>query len=181
MTHQQLPDFTRRVFLNRTLQALGAAVCLPGAVGSLAGEPPVEGASDLKVLGPAELVTLEALGDALIPPGGAFEMGASDVGLARRIDSYLPVMAPEVVVGFRGALAFVEAKAPSLAGKAPPFSALSREDRSAVLNAMLSEGGLPRGVFVATKAVCVVHFYTADATWEFTGYDGPMLLQGEKS
>jgi hypothetical protein len=179
MHRPEWPGFSRRIFLSHSLQALGAVASLPLAASCLAAAGPgAEAPRALKLLNAVEYATLDALGDALIPPGGAFEIGARDVDLARRIDSYLPALAPGVVAGFRGALAFVEAEAPRLAGKTPPFSSLEREDRAAVLSAMLEEGGLPRGVFVAAKFVCLVHFYTADQTWEFTGYDGPMLLEG---
>jgi hypothetical protein len=176
----QWPAFSRRIFLNRTLQALGAAATMPLASACLSAAVQKEDAPALFVLGAGEYATLDALGDTLIPPGGAFEPGARDVGLARRIDRYLPAMAPGSVTGFRGALAFIETEGPPLAGKAAPFSSLEREDRAAVLDAMLEEGGLPRGVYVATRFVCLVHFYTLDETWEFTGYDGPMLLEGEQ-
>jgi hypothetical protein len=67
-----------------------------------------------------------------------------------------------------------------MAGKAAPFSALSEEDRTAVLAAMLQAGGLPAGIFLALKYVCMGHFYTMDETWQYTGYDGPMLLEATK-
>ena len=181
MNRTQLPAYTRRVFMERMLQTLGAAVCLSATAGILARAATPDSQSDLYVLTADEYAILDALGDALIPPGGAFQLGARDLDLARRIDSHLPVMAPAVVIGFRGALAFIDSKAPPLAAKAAPFSVLSREDRHAVLAAMLSDGGLARGILFATKYVCMVHFYSADATWKFTGYDGPMLQQGAQS
>lgn len=181
MKHVHLPDFTRRVFLNRTLQTLGAAATLPLMTAWPATASSAEDQSEkpsLAFLTPGEYTTLDALADTLIPAGGAFEMGAREVDLARRIDSYLPRFDPAVATGFRGALAFIEHEAPALAGKEALFSALSQEDRAGVLTAMLEEGGLARGVFTATKYVCVVHFYTVDETWKFTGYDGPMLQGG---
>ena len=183
MYPDNLPEVTRRVFLNRTLQALGAAATLPLASafgGEVRAAAPTPGIPPLIFLNGQEYTTLVALGDTLIPPGGAFRIGASDVGLARRIDSYLPRMDPEVATGFRGALAWLETQAPGLAGKDAHFSALGDDDRAAVLNAMLRSDGLARGVFTATKYVCSVHFYTVDETWKFTGYDGPMLLEGAK-
>lgn len=183
MKLDHLPEYTRRVFLNRTLQALGAAATLPLATacfGEAQAAASTPGVPPLVFLNTREYTTLVALGDALIPPGGAFEIGAGDVGLARRIDSYLPRMDPGIATGFRGALAFVEEQSPALAGKETPFSALSEGDRAAVLNGMLRSDGLARGVFTATKYVCVVHFYTVDETWKFTGYDGPMLLENER-
>lgn len=176
----QPPEVTRRVFLNRTLQTLGAAATLPltatqtlagGGAGSALDLP------ELEFLRPGEFATLAALADSLIPQGGAFGLGARDVGLARRIDSYLPTLDPAVANGFRGALAYVESQAPALAGEPAPFSALGDRERENVLEAMLRQPGLSRAVFIAMKYFCVVHFYTVDETWEFTGYDGPMLLE----
>ena len=40
---------------------------------------------------------------------------------------------------------------------------------------MLKAGGLPAGIFLALKYLCVNYFYTMDDTWKYTGYDGPML------
>jgi hypothetical protein len=174
-----LPDFTRRIFLSRTLQLLGATAAVPLASVCLADSSTAETLiPELEFLHAKEHATLDALGDTFIPPGGAFEAGARDVGLASRIDLYLPRIDPAVATGFRGALVFVETEAPALADRTAPFSSLSRDDREAVLNAMLQTGGLPRSVFVATKHFCLVHFYTLDETWQFTGYDGPML-QGD--
>ena len=176
----ELPVFTRRVFLDRTLQALGAAAVLPlPAWADDAGESGARTSAvpALEFLTATEYVTLDAVGDTIIPAGGAFELGAREAGLARRIDRYLTKWDPMVATGFRGALAFFEQKAPQLAGKAAPFSALSEADRTAVADAMLKAGGLPAGVLLAAKFVCVSHFYTMDRTWKFTGYDGPMLLE----
>src|SRR5216684_2591038 len=47
------------------------------------------------MLSDAELHTLRALAEALIPPGGRFPLGAGDVGTAERVGRYLAGMAPE--------------------------------------------------------------------------------------
>lgn len=183
----QIPEVTRRVFLSRTLQALGAAAAAPLAscasravtaptdavakAGSAAEVPP------LVFLSPEQYVTLDAVTDTMIPRGGAFDLGARDVGLAARIDGQLPRLDPAVALGFRGALVFVEQQSPLLAGKASPFSGLSEEDRTAVCSAMLQAGGLPASVFLAMKFFSLSYFYTLDVTWQYTGYDGPMLLE----
>jgi len=177
MREPNLPHFTRRIFLHRTLQSLGALAVLPltnvlAAEATTAESATTEG---LKFLTAEELAVLESVGDTYIPRGGAFEIGARDLGLARHIDGNLPKMDPDVATGFRGALAFVEQQAPGLAGKEAPFSALSEDDRAAVLSAMLKAGGLPAGIFLAMKYLCVNYFYTMDDTWKYTGYDGPML------
>lgn len=187
MSAVQLTEFTRRVFLNRTLQTLGAVALAPLATGiakAATAASDVTTASGnaadipaLQFLNGEEYVVLDAVGDTLIPHGGAFDLGARDVGLASRIDRYLPKMDPAVAQGFRGALTFIEQKAPEFAGKTAPFSRLSEEDRTAVCNAMLQAGGLPAGILLAMKYVTMGHFYTMDETWQFTGYDGPMLLE----
>src|SRR2546422_2872431 len=47
------------------------------------------------MLSDAELHTLRAVAEALIPPGGPFPLGAGDVGTAERLARYLERMAPE--------------------------------------------------------------------------------------
>jgi hypothetical protein len=181
MMDLELPEFSRRIFLCRGLQALGAAVALPLSTPELfAAEGATPGAPPLHVLTGAEYSVLAAVADTMVPRGGAFEMGAVDLDLARRIDSYLPRLHPDVVTGIRGALAFVEQQAPGLARKAGTFTGLEPPDRESVFAAMLAAPGLPASVFLALKFVCVSHFYTLDATWKFTGYDGPKLLQERK-
>jgi len=182
----QLPELTRRVFLARTLQALGAAAAMPlagyasGPESTPNGEVAKTGSATtapaLKFLTPEQFATLEAMSDTIIPPGGAFAAGARDLGLAARVDAYLPKLDPAVAQGIRGALVFVEQQAPALAGKPAPFSGLPEDDRVAVCNAMLRSGGMAASILLAMKWVSMTFFYTMDATWKSTGYDGPMLL-----
>jgi hypothetical protein len=184
----QIPEMTRRVFLNRTLQALGAVAALPLAAGATGtGSLATAGPSATAATAPAsrfltaeQFAALDAITDTLIPHGGAFELGARDVGLAARIDTYLQKFEPHLAQGFRGALVFVEQKAPALASKTAPFSGLSEDDRAVVCEAMVKAGGLPAGVFLAMKYITMGHFYTMDVTWKFTGYDGPMLMEGSR-
>jgi hypothetical protein len=181
MESRELPDFARRTFLTRGLQALGAAAALPIASGqAFAAAEETPAAPALKVLSSGEYAVLSAVADTIVPRGGAFELGALDVDLARRIDSYLPRLHPDVVTGIRGALAFVEQQAPGLAKKTGAFTALAPADREAVFAGMLAAPGLPASVFLALKFLCVSHFYTLDATWKFTGYDGPKLAEERK-
>jgi len=190
MTTTQLPEMTRRVFLSRTLQALGAAAAVPLAgcattpassqAGAVAQAGPVTTAPAPRFLTAEQFATLEAVNDTIIPRGGAFELGARDVGLATRIDAFLPTFDPSVAQGIRGALVFVEQQAPALAGKTAPFSGLSEADRAAVCNAMLRSGGMPASILLAMKWVSMNFFYTMDATWKVTGYDGPMLLENSR-
>jgi hypothetical protein len=177
MDSRELPDFARRTFLSRGLQALGAAAALPFVAGQvLAATDETSATPALQVLSPGEYAVLAAFADTMIPRGGAFEMGAADVDLARRIDSYLQRLNPDMIVGVRGALAFVDQKAPGLARKPGTFAALLPADREAVVAAMLASPGLPASVLLALKFLCISNFYAIDATWKFIGYDGPKLL-----
>ena len=181
MPGPELPAFTRRIFLNRTLQVLGATAATPLASHVLHAEQGSgNSTATLAVLTASEYSALAAIAATMIPEGGAFALGARGVDLARRIDAYLPRQQLPVVTGIRGATAFTEQQAPGLAGKKGFFSSLSESDRAAVLSAMLAAGGLPASVFLGLKSLCVVHFYTLDATWRHTGYDGPMLLEDRK-
>ena len=176
-----LSSFNRRIFLNHSLQALGAAALAPLATSAFGAEAAAFSTAVAAAnLTSVEYIALAAIADTMIPHGGAFDLGARDVNLARRIGSYLPKLQPPVALGFHGALAFTENQAPMLAGRKAPFSALPEADRAAVLSAMLAAGGMPTLIFLALKSVCVTHFYTLDATWKFTGYDGPMLLEDRK-
>ena len=182
MAAPELPDFARRIFLHRSLQALAALAVVPVNNLVLAGTANSESGAALATvfLSPAELAILDRVADTLIPSGGAFDIGAADVKLAQRIDRYLPKLDPRVSTGFRGALAFIEQKAPAMAEKPAPFTQLGASDRTAVLEAMLKAGGLPEGIFLGLKYVAMGHFYTMDVTWQYTGYDGPMLLEKAK-
>jgi hypothetical protein len=178
MKDAELPDFARRTFLTRGLQALGAAAVFPYVAGQvLAAAGQTSAPPALHVLTSGEYTILAAFADTMIPRGGAFEMGAADVDLARRIDSYLPRLNPDMIVGVRGALVFVDQKAPGLAKKPGTFAALAPTDREAVFAAMLASPGLPASVLLALKYLCISHFYAIDATWKFIGYDGPKLLE----
>ena len=119
---------------------------------ALASGTPEKVSQPFAVLSEEEYHILQAIADTMIPPGGAFDLGASDVDLARRIDAYMPKIDGNVVTGIRGAMAFVEQKAPGLAGKEGTF-------------------------FLGLKWICLTYFYTMDKVWPSVGYDGPMLLE----
>jgi len=45
---------------------------------------------------------------------------------------------------------------------------------------MLRAGDMPARILLAMKWVSMSFFYTMDATWKSTGYDGPMLLEDSR-
>lgn len=170
-----LPAATRRVFLKRSLQAAGTLAVLPLA-GSGCG-PARRGAAPpgLAVLSPGEYAVLAAAADAFVPRGGAFELGASDVDVAGRVDALLADEDPQVQRGLRAALGLLEWAGGPLAGRFGRFSGLSASDRTAVLGALPHRFGLARDVYAGLKLLCLFSFYCADEVWPAIGYDGPWV------
>lgn len=165
-------SLSRRVFLGRALQLVGAAAVVP-ALACGPARPP-QSAQGLQALAASELAILEAVAEAFVPSGGAFETGAREVDLARRIDALAAGQGPDVVRGLRGALWLVELLGGPLAGRFGRFSRLSFADREAVLRALVTSRLAPsREVFAGLKQLCVFTFYCQDASWPATGYDGP--------
>lgn len=168
-----VPELSRRIFLKRSVQSLGALAALPLLPSGCGPGTPVPGA--LRTLTPRQYSILDAIADTLLPAGGAFGPGARDLHLAERLDATLAVEDPDVVSGLRGALWFVELGAPLLSGQLGVFSRQDAGARAAALGALPHRFGLARDVFGALKQLCCFHFYCIDASWEHVGYDGPWV------
>ncbi|GGO78964.1 hypothetical protein GCM10011348_12100 [Marinobacterium nitratireducens] len=175
--NERLPSATRRLFLQRSLIAMAAVAAAPviGAT-ELKATASAGATSDLKLLSAAEYRVLSAVTDAIIPQGGAFPVGALDIDLAKRIDHHLREEETALIEGVRGALMFLEHKAPAaFAGKEVRFSELDGQDREAILIAMREAGGVPTIIFSAMRGLSIFYFYTHEDTWPHIGYDGPLV------
>jgi hypothetical protein len=168
-----VPELSRRIFLKRSMQSLGALAALPLLPSGCAPGTPIPSA--LRTLTPRQYAILDAVADALLPAGGAFGPGARELGLAERLDAVLFDEDPDVVSALRGALWFVELAAPPLSGRLGVFSHQGAEARTAALGGLSRSFGLARDVFGALKQLCCFHFYCIDAAWEHVGYDGPWV------
>lgn len=172
----QLPEPTRRAFLRSTLRGAGALALAPAIAVGCAPERRAEAPTDLAVLGAAEWGLLAVIADVFVPRGGAFELGASDLDLATRMDGHLARERPEVVRGLRGALWLVEWASPFVGGYVGRFSALDVEGRIRCIDALrTSRFATLRAVFAGLKTLCLFAFYSADASWTALGYDGPLV------
>ena len=170
----RLPEVSRRAFLRRSLHAAGACVALPGLGVGCA--PSERAPSGLRVLDAAQWTLLDAIADTFVPRGGAFELGARDVDLARRIDALLADEAPAVRDGLGSALLVVEWGAPLAAARLGRFSSLDEAGRAASIDALrTSRVGVLRDVYAGLKQACLFSFYAVDASWAATGYDGPLV------
>ncbi|GAA0687765.1 hypothetical protein GCM10009104_12440 [Marinobacterium maritimum] len=175
--NNKLPSATRRLFLQRTLLALGAVAAAPAlSTQALASTASTAMATPkLVVLTAEDYHTLSVVTDTLIPRGGAFPLGALDIDLAARIDAYLDPEDAELMQGLRGALVFLEHKAPALIAQQSNFSALPAADRETLLLTLRDAGGDATAVFVALRSLCFFYFYTDEQAWPNIGYEGPLV------
>lgn len=174
-----IPELSRRVFLRRSLHAAGAFAVVPGLALGCAPDDAMRAPQDLRVLSAAEWALLDAVADTFIPHGGAFEVGARDVELPRRIDAFLADERPAVLRGLSAALLIVEWGSPLAAGRFARFSHLDADARSACIAALCqSRIGLLRDVYAGLKQLCMFTFYAVDASWPPIGYDGPWVDRG---
>jgi hypothetical protein len=170
-----LPETTRRVFLSRSLRALGALATLPLVAPGCSKSPLAPVPSDLRVFTAGEFEVLSAVADTLVPRGGAFPVGATDVGLAARIDRFLAAQDPAVVKGLRGALTILEYGGGLLAGRVGRFSRMDAGARTAVLRALPHRFETARQIYAGLKQLCLFLFYCTDESWPAIGYDGPWV------
>lgn len=180
-THNTLPSSTRRLFLRNSLMAMAAvATAASVSVQALADTAAAAVAlPKLTILTADEYRILSAVGDAVIPQGGPFATGALDIDLASRIDSYLDPDDSALMQGIRGALMFIEHKAPGLVGKSGQYSQLATQDRESILLTLRDGGGDGTAVFAALRGLCMFYFYTADQAWPNIGYEGPLVKRGK--
>lgn len=177
-----IPEVSRRVFLRRSLHAAGALALAPGLSIGCAPDDVARAPADLRVLDPDEWVLLDVVADTFIPRGGAFELGARDVDLARRIDAFLADESAAVRRGLSSALLVVEWGSPLVSGRMARFSRLDPDERAACIDALCrSRIGLLRDVYAGLKQLCIFTFYAIDAVWPAVGYDGPWLGRKEEN
>lgn len=176
-----LPAATRRLFIQRSVVALAAALSPPllhaaanaGALKSPLA-PPM-----LRALSADDYRLLAVVSDTIIPTDDT--PGATAIDLAARIDRYTPPGDQELIQGIRGALLFIENKAPELIGEKKTFSQLDPASREKALLAMNGASPLTSAIFAAMRGLCHFYFYTHEAGWKQIGYDGPLLQQANLS
>lgn len=173
-----IPEIDRRTFLRGAtgagaLLAFGGALPLGACVLSQANDPP----ADLAVLSPRAWATLACFADHAIPRGGAFETGASDVGVAGLVDGWLVGADSRLVTDLRRGLALLEWGPLLLGFAARPLTALPPESAGAYLASLTtSQLGFVRQLHSALSELCLLVFYSTRSAWRAIGYDGPIVL-----
>lgn len=172
-----LPAATRRLFLQRSVLALAAALAPPlvHAAAQAAAPAPVR----LRALSADDYRILSVVSDTIIPTDET--PGAKSIDLAARIDRYIAPDDQELLQGIRGALMFIEHKAPELIGEKKTFSQLDPAGREKTLLTLNIASPLTNTVFTAIRGLCLFYFYTDEAGWKQLGYDGPLVQQSNSS
>ncbi len=127
--------------------------------------------SKLVVLTPREYKILSAFADRIIPRGGAFALGALDVGVAESVDRMTSNFDRTIQKGLRMLLLLIEYSTFFFTRKFRPFSRLSPEDQDRYLKGW--EGSrfyLRRSSFLVLKMLCLSIFYSDERVEKDVGY-----------
>lgn len=125
-----------------------------------------------------QLATLAAVADAIIPRGGAFPLGAADVGVASRLNRYLAAFNPATRRQVGLLLAAWEFS-PLLSRHLKPFSRLSAAERERfVEEAARSRYPWRRIPITILKQLCGFAYGAASAVEAAFGYTGTCLHDG---
>src|SRR5262245_36188343 len=178
---QQLPYATTSfiICLKDGWRKLGWSIHSGCGIGADISEPlsgvstsrrPAPDAISSRVLSSAELRTLRALADALVPRGGPFALGADDVGTAERIGDYLARLTPATRQQIRLLVRAWDA-GPLASRHLRPFHRLSPEARAAWLDAC-ETSRLPwrRAPLLLLKTLCLTAFCADPRVEEALGY-----------
>jgi len=121
-----------------------------------------------------ELAVVRALVDALFPAEDGFPSGI-ELGVHQRVDEEIWAAAEVTRSGLKSGLALME-HLPPLYGHAHRFTALSREARVRVFDAMLrSKTETIRQIAVALKQATQLFYYGNEKVWPHIHYDGVFI------
>ncbi len=172
-----IPETTRRIFLKRSIQALGALAVAPvlTSVEALA-EEKVTSSHTQGPFSEVELNILSTITDAIIPQNGAFGTGALDVNLAKLINTHLTYADQDMVKGLQGAMLFVEHESPKMIEeKSLKFSQLTITKRTKILELLATLDGVAVQVFAGFKALSLFFFYSTEQSWSEIGHLPPLV------
>lgn len=172
-----LNGLSRRRMLRLSL-GLGAAL-LGGMLAPRAARGSARGAGRCLSFDAAQVATLEALIDAVVPTLPGFP-SAADAEVLDRFDEETYFVGAEVRDDIRTAIDVLE-YLPLLYGHLSRFSRLGVEARRRVLEAAAqSRFAVPRAVAGSLRMMAHLFYYGHRATWPATGFDGPFARIGPK-
>jgi hypothetical protein len=174
--HPSLPAstaLTRRGFLVRSA-GVGAALAFGGLAGAgCSGYEDLLGGETPQVLAPREYAVLRAVAARMVP-GGPGHPGANALHVAARVDRELAFHGAPLREDVRDALRLVEWW--PLPTRFARFTRLPEAIQEAELGAFAgSTRAFRRSAFSGLKFLVMFFYYTQDAAWAGTGYDGPWV------
>ena len=171
---------SRRVFLKQTMSGvllLGASETFLTGCSAPAHLMKKYQESKRFVLDPGELVTLEAIAEAMVPVLNEGEPTIQEIGVVSRVDEMISWRDEAIQAEFKQLLAIFDSGFMSLFFNGIPkrFISCNAEEREAVLESWATSM-LPirRQGFMAVKRLCNIAYWTDERTWKHCGYEGPM-------
>ncbi|UCD83764.1 MAG: gluconate 2-dehydrogenase subunit 3 family protein [Deltaproteobacteria bacterium] len=130
------------------------------------------GEKELAVLNTREYKILSALTDRFIPRGGAFALGALDVGVAEAIDRMVSNLDRTMQTGLRMLLLLIEYSTFIFTRRFKPFTRLSPENQDKYLEGWESSRFyLRRFPITFLKLMCMSIFYSDERVEKDVGYE----------
>jgi len=171
-----LENRSRRRFLRKTLLgvvALGVSkYFLPT---SFLNATAVSSSTTIGFLSPAQMATLQALSNRLIPSGEAMP-AAAELNVAGGLDQFLMIIDPPVAEQIAQLLDLFDFSPMIFDFKWGRFTSLPPADQDDVLSSWAtSRLEFRRTGFVALKKLSMAVYYSQDAVWKTIGYDGPLV------
>lgn len=166
-TGQDSPGIGRRSLLKGGA-ALTAVVGLVGGVGFVVLDGPAPG---FRILSPAEVATVQALGEALFPPGNPLGVSGLEVDVAARVDELLAEwLDPMLILPTRYLLRGF--RVGSMVSRASDFSSLPLADREEVMEVWSHHDLLPRRLaYDALRSVIGLSIFLDDRMFAATGWE----------
>lgn len=125
---------------------------------------------ELRFLKKTEYEIVRALTEAMIPRGGAFDLGAPDVGVADKVDELLHYFPPDFRFGFRMLMRGIQLSS-LFSLRFTRFTRMTLEDRVSFLETMEESWFYPRrAIIVALKALVCLVFYSDPKVEAILGY-----------
>ncbi len=126
----------------------------------------------LMVLSPRQYKILSVFSDRLIPRGGAFSLGALDVGVAEDIDRMVSNLDQTIQMGLKMFILLFEYSTFFFTRKFKRFTRLSPEDQESYLKGWESSRFyLRRLPFFLLKLLCLSIFYSDERVGKDVGYE----------
>jgi hypothetical protein len=130
----------------------------------------------LKFLDDTTYPVVKAFADRILPPGGPFPQGSSDIDVLQYFDSIVSAQPPEIQKDMRSGILLLEYRALLFRLSYKRFTEMPADLQDAYLRSWeTSTVALFRGIFWGYKKICCLGFFSNKKIWPHIGYDGPWV------